>query len=207
MKKEVTQLDELLKRLQTEGVEQAKLEADKIINAAKLEAASITQEAEKKSQELHSHVQNQLNNKRESDQKRLKLAARDLTLKLNEDLRLKFSQFLEKNCNQTLDPALLKLAIKEIASSIGKESKISVYITEQEQGKLTEQLLGSFAQEIKQEIELKDKAGIASGFEISIEGESRYFEFTPEAISAEIVNLLGKGLSDLFQPFADEEES
>ena len=70
MKKEVTQLDELLKRLQTEGVEQAKLEADKIINAAKLEAASITQEAEKKSQELHSHVQNQLNNKRESDQKR-----------------------------------------------------------------------------------------------------------------------------------------
>ncbi|MDX2469336.1 MAG: hypothetical protein QNL04_02035 [SAR324 cluster bacterium] len=207
MDKEVTQLDDLLKRLQTEGVDKAKTEADKILKSAQLQAEAIVQDAEKKAKELQAQVQLKLNNKQDSDQKRLRLAARDLTLKLTEDLKSKFTKFLEKNCYQSLDLELLKSAIKEIAASIHGDEKIELHLSKADRQKLTGELLGSFAQEIKQKIILKEKEGLSSGFEMSIEGEARYFDFTPERIALEIIDLLGRELSDLLTPFAGEGDS
>ncbi|WP_372368415.1 V-type ATP synthase subunit E family protein [Candidatus Uabimicrobium sp. HlEnr_7] len=95
-------IQELAKKLQQEGVDQGKEEAQKIIASAQEQAAKIHKEAEEEKQATVAKAQQEADKLLESGKQNLQLAARDVTLQLKKDVEQIFNNLLNKQVKENL---------------------------------------------------------------------------------------------------------
>ena len=124
-------IQELAKKLQQEGVDQGKEEAQKIIASAQEEAAKIQKEAEEKKQALIKEAQQEADKILESGKQNLQLAARDVTLQLKKDVEQIFQNLLNKQVKENLAKAdivkdLLQNLISQYTQKSGHSLKIEI---------------------------------------------------------------------------------
>ncbi|MCY4177327.1 MAG: hypothetical protein OXD32_02375 [Endozoicomonadaceae bacterium] len=126
-------VDELLKKLQQEGVKQGKTEADEIVTKAKLEAEKIISQATEEANTLLTKAKKEADFVKNAGKESLDMAARNTILEVQSYL---IEQFAEKmhdiiTC-QMKDDTLLQKIILEIAgrSGLSTEKNIQVILPE-----------------------------------------------------------------------------
>jgi len=179
------QVQELINKIKTEGIQEAQSKAQEMEAAAQKKADDIIASAEQKALQLMSDAKAHQERLQDATQKALQQAARDMLLKLRQEICASLTRVADREVRQALSTdklaALIEKAIKGYAKGNQAED-IVVLLGEKDYKALKDSLLAQLKESVKQEVNVRQSNHVSSGFTISFdEGRSSY-EFTDETL-------------------------
>ena len=190
------EIQELATKLQQDGIAKGKEEAKKIIDEAKLEAKNIIDNANKEKNEILEKANQESESILENGKQNLRLTARDLMLKLQDDI----TSILQDVLKNTSDKALKKEEIlkKLIINLIKAHSKSEAADIEIPKG-----LNKDFKEWLKQEIKghIKENKEI-KGFKLQ-DKDGGEIEVTSQSVQESLLPLVSGLVKDIIQPKKD----
>lgn len=193
------QLENLIEKLKSEGVQAARQQSGEIVGEAKNEAQQITDNAKNKAEQIISQAKQEMEKSKASAEAAIKQAARDLILVIKEKIVDLFDRALKTQIQKPLSPDFLKELIMKFVEQIGTESTIEVIIGEAEKAKLLSFLQSTLKNELKNDVEIKVSNRITRGFRIGVKDQDVYYDFTDESITASLKEFLNPSLSKLLK--------
>ena len=193
------ELKNLIDKKKKEGVDEAQKDADNVIKEAKGKAKKIIEDAEKRKADILKEAQTQAQHFRDSSEKALKQAARDVLLTLRERVTDFFQRVVKGKVSAELTPGVLKEVIIRAVENFRKDGvlDIEVLVSEKDRNKLKIALFSALSQEAKKHLTLKSSKGIEKGFRIGEKGKDSYFDFTGEAITESFARYLNPKLREI----------
>lgn len=201
-----TQLQELIDRIKSEGIKEANSEADKIISEAKKKANDIVSKAHDEASTIVADAKSEAAKMENSGREALKQAGRDLVLSLKAEIIRMFDAVIKDQAGQALRSEGLKDAVVALLSAWGegKPDQLDLLLPESELENVESGLRAELAESFKQGVELKPVHTIDSGFRISMQDGSVYYNFTAEGIAEIIAEYVNPRLSALLKEAAEE---
>ncbi len=195
-----TNINALLDRIQTEGIEKAESEAAVIIKAAQETAHSIISKARQEAAAIAAESREELKRRERSLNSRLAQTGRDVVLNVKGEIIALFDRLLQHECRSCLKGKRLAVVISQIIGAWQTEHKslnLEILINEDDRHALVDELLAAFRQQLKDGIEIKGHPDITAGFRVGLKGAHLYYDFTDEAIAETIGQYLRPELSAL----------
>ncbi|MBY0585647.1 hypothetical protein K2X85_00625 [bacterium] len=108
-------VQQLIDRLKGEGVDAGQKQADSLLNEARSRATHILEQASEKAKQLTAEAEKESTRLRQSAEASLKLALRDTTIKLREEVVDRFAKELQQLVSHELNqPDFLRQALLEV---------------------------------------------------------------------------------------------
>ncbi len=194
-------VQDLIDKLQTEGVEKGRTEADALVTQARQEAMRTLDSAKTEAEEILAKARAESERFQKMSEDALRLAARDAVLKLNESIRSALSASVHRLVSHTLsDPEYLKqmiLAIARQATPEGAgEMEIQLPTTipsvaelrenpeSTDDGSLTALALGLTADALREGLTVVPGDDASTGLTLRIVDQDVEIDLTDEAVSA-----------------------
>ncbi|MBL7140303.1 MAG: hypothetical protein ISS74_05270 [Planctomycetes bacterium] len=205
-------IESFVSKLQDEGVEAGRKEAQKIKDVARAEADRIVQEAQQKAQKTLDDAEQQAKDTRERGQTDLRLAARDTVLRLRETLSRVLRTVLLTRTGQALgDIDFLKGLIRDVVMQYAqaeREGKAAVDI------RVSDEVRDRLTDWCRQELQPKAEAGgvaidlqgalAEAGFEYQVEGAN--VEVTRASVVETLSDLVSPRLREMVERAAEESQ-
>ena len=195
------ELQDLLERIQKDGVEKARTEADEIVSQAKTKAAEIIANAGKEAETALKQAETDGAVFAERGQKALEQAARDVVLSVGEAVNAFLAALTRQQVAQSLSGESLNTIVTDVIKSYTNastaDSKIEVLVNAEQKQAITDILMSQLAEEMKTGIEIKADDSILAGFRVSIKNEQVEHDFTDEAIAQAFSQLLRPHLAEI----------
>ncbi len=207
MQSEAILLDQLIRRLQKEGVDQAQQEAARIIEEAQKEAQEIKRQAIGETKEWAAEAKAELHRHQEALEQRLRLAARDLVLLTKENLEQAFAQFLKQSIQKNFTQEVMQKALLALAKSFNQGDKLTLVWPEAMKEQLANQLTQAFAQALGQEVEQARDQGLEQGFWLYLDEEKKYYDFSVRHLGEIFFNRLSGPIKEALVGFNLPSES
>lgn len=177
-------LESLIERIKKEGIDEVKKSAKVIIDQAKENAKAIVDEAKTLAKHVVQEAEIEAKRLQNNTESSLRQAARDLKLKIKEELILLFDKVLKSKISKDLSPDFMKeIILKVVDNLMAKEGQIEILSSREDKQKLEKLLLLGLKQEIKKTVIISAGKDVEKGFRIGIKGDSAYYDFSDEAIS------------------------
>ena len=180
------QLQELIERINREGVESAEKKASKIIKAAEERAKKIVDDAEDKAGELIGNAQTEAKSIKENAEKAIRQSFRNIMISLKDEIRKYLDTILKKEIGESLSPeALSKIILtvsKTCAEQIRGDKNVKVLISSADAKKIAESLIDRFKKETGTGVKIKPVPNIDAGFMISFDGGESSYDFTDQGL-------------------------
>lgn len=197
------ELQPLIDRIQKEGIETAESKAEEILEQAKKEASAILEHASAQAEILLEKADKDARAFSLRSQKTLEQSSRDLLISIGQSVSQIFSDLVEENLSQALDPSTIQKMLVTLAESYGKTSgrnpSIEVLLGKNEQSELASYLKAELAEKIKQGVEIRTENDLYPGFKVSFSEGSVYHDFTLEAIAEAVSSFLRPELAEIVQ--------
>ncbi|NOX24866.1 MAG: hypothetical protein GXP59_01885 [Deltaproteobacteria bacterium] len=194
-------LNSLLDRIQTEGVQKAESEAVAIIKAAHGKADLIIAAARQEARAISEESEAEMIKRREaSSTSRLTQTGRDVVLNVKGGIIVLIENILRHKCRSFLKDKNLEVLILRVITSWQAEHKtlnLEILVNEQERQSIFDELISTFQQQAENGIEVKGHPDIAAGFRFGIKGSHLYYDFTDQAIAETIAQYLRPELAAL----------
>ena len=191
-------LESLIERIKKEGTDEAKKSAKLIIDQAKENAKTIVREAKTLANHIVDQAETEVKKLKQNTENSLRQAARDLQLKIREELTALFDKVLKSKLSKDLDPDFMKeLILKIVEGLIAKEGQVEVLSSKEDKQRLEKLLLSGLNQEAKKTITIRASKDIEKGFRIGIKGESAYYDFSDEAILESLKVFLNPAIASM----------
>lgn len=185
-------LQSLLEKINREGVEKARAEADKIIADAKAKAAEIVKTANEESAKAKADAEQSAKDYAARAEETIRQAARDTVLKVEASV----TALLEKTLAKDVDKALAdeKTSGTLVAEAIkGLVGPVEVAVNP----KLAESLKAQLASQQNVTVVMDETLG--TGFSVKTEGGRVEHAFTGDAIATELAKRLRPDLAKLMK--------
>ncbi len=167
-------IQDLVQSIKHDGIEEAKKEANAVVDAAKLQAQEIIEAAKKEAAKILDDANREI----ESSKALVKQAERDAVLSIKKELDAQIGKILEAEVSKTMSGESLARII--IAALNGEDpAKYSVEVNA-----VTDSLKNGLSKEIEKGLELKPVKG--ASVKIALKDGTGYYDLSDE----EIVNLL-----------------
>jgi V/A-type H+-transporting ATPase subunit E len=173
-------LDGLIAKIKSEGIDLAEQEAKQIVEQAKQKAQSLLEAAELQKNDMLTQAQSEAEAIVNKGKIALNQAARDVEIKVKNDILKLFEKVLETEVSKSFTPDLYPTLIKDLVGQLG--GNLSISIPEGLEKKVMEAIQSSLSDEQTRATVLKS-ADLSSGFSISSSDEGWSFDVTPEEIS------------------------
>ncbi len=174
-------IQDLVQSIKHDGIEEAKKEADSVVDAAKLQAQEIIEAAKKEAAKILDDANREI----ESSKALIKQAERDAVLSIKKELESQVSKILEAEVSKAMSgDALVKVIVAALNGD--DPAKYTVEIAT-----VTDGLKNGLAKEIEKGLELKPVKG--ASIKLALKDGSGYYDFS----ETEIVNLLKPFLGTL----------
>ena len=188
------ELQQLLEKIQKDGVDKANAEANRILAEAKARAESIVKDAEAKARETESKAKAEADAYAKRAEATISQAARDIVSTVKNSVGSMFESILSRNVDSALaDPAtvapIAAAAVKEIAA--GKEAEVSVG------AKLANAIRAQLAADAAKGVTVVTDQSSGTGFSVKLDHGRVEHAFTGEAIAAELAKRLRPALAAL----------
>jgi V/A-type H+-transporting ATPase subunit E len=196
-------IESFVSKLQNEGVEAGKKEAEKIRDEARDEADRIVKEAEQKAEKIRQDAERDADDTRQRGQTDLELAARDTVLRLRETLNRALRTVLARGTEASLgDTEFLKGLIHDVVMQYAQadqegEATVEVRVSDEAKDQLTEwcrQQLAPEAQEAGAAVDIKGVLSEA-GFEYQVQDAN--VEVTQTSVVETLQDLVSPRLRDM----------
>ena len=195
------QLQELLERINREGVEKAENKAKEIILTANHKAEKIVNDAEKKAGELVDRADRDAKKIQESAEKAIRQSFRNIMLSLKEEIRKYFDRILTAQLGEALSPELLSKMIlavtKNCARQISGETDMQVLVSPDDAKELAGGLIERFKKEAGAGLTIKPVPAIDAGFMISFDGGESSYDFTDDGLKEILSTYISAQLKEI----------
>lgn len=177
------QLQELIDKIKSNGVQSAKDEGAKIVSAARAEAVAIVAKAKAEASELLQKAEETVARNDKSGREALQLAARDLLLNLNERITSLFNASMTATTASAMDKEHLSSLIKTVLSTLNSQNAFVISLSEKDAITFGEALKAELASLAKAGIEIKPTRGIDAGFRIEEKNGAIAYDFSSNVIA------------------------
>jgi len=195
------ELQSLLDKIQSEGVEKANEKAKSILEKAEKEAAATLASAEKKSADLHANAEADAAVLRERAEQAVRQAARDIVIGVGQSIQQTLERVLLKNLDEALSgdflQTFLEKIVKAVASQPDAAGGIEVLVPREQADKLAafaaQNLTGAVAGGLK----IAPATDVKAGIRVMTAGGRIEHDFTNEAIMAAMSKLMSPALTKM----------
>ncbi len=172
----------LIEKIQEEGVKVAEDKAKVIEEQAKKQAQDIMEKARKEAGRLLAEATDKMSQMQTSTKLSLQQAGRDLLLALKKEINALLDKVILASVHQALEPDELAKMISALIRDSHAKEKVIISLKKEDAEKLEKAYLNKLKDELKKEIILKPSADILGGFMISYDSGKSYFDFTDKAL-------------------------
>lgn len=188
------ELRTLLERLQRDGVDAGRQQADAAVAQANQEAQRIVAEARREAERLLAAAQQEADRTIERTQANLQHAARDLLLVLGQRIEDVVREIVGERVGSVLDgPTVLELATKLIDGFVERgraAGALDLVVGTELKQVLTDAVLQSLREHLQHGITVHMQPGIGKGFKIRMGDGGVTHDFTAPAIAAALSDLV-----------------
>ena len=186
------ELQQLLEKIQHDGVEKANAEAATILAKAKADAAAILKDAESKAAAFRAQAETDAKAFEERAQKTISQAARDTVLEVKDAIGRMLEKLLAKDVVAALaDPSeAAKLALAAV-NELGSNADVAAG------EKLAAALKAQLAADAKAGVKVVLDESVGTGFSIRLDGGRVEHDFSESAIVAALAKRLRPDLAKL----------
>jgi len=186
-------LNALIEKIQTEGIEAAEAKAREIEAQAKKEAEIIIAKAKQDAQNVLSKAKTEATKTEESTKSLLKQAGRDLLLNLKKEINSTLEKIINMRVKESLGAGEISKIIISFIKDMSKEERTNVVIL------LEKSFLSELKEEVKKGITIKASEDISGGLTISYDAGKSHFDFTDKAITEYIITHLKPKLAEILK--------
>ncbi len=200
-------IQNLIRKIQEEGVKAAQEQARDIEAKARLEAQTILEKARREAEKLFSETKEKISREENSSNVLLKQAGRDLLLSLRKELEHTLQRLIMQEVQGIFKVGdLEKIIIFLLKEPPTAYSSSIVALSKEDYMHLEGYFLDKLKEEIKKNIVLKSSEEISGGFTISFDQGKSCFDFTDKALSEYIGSFLKPKLSEILKGAASDAE-
>jgi V/A-type H+/Na+-transporting ATPase subunit E len=180
------QIQALIEKIKSEGVQEAEQKALEIKQRAQKEAEEIIAQAKKEAAKLVADAEAKGKKTEANTHAALRQAARDMLLKLRKEIDATLRRVIGKTIEESLSPEnLSELIIKVLLvyakqATEGAESVVS--LSEKDYKKMKDSFLAKLKEAVKQPLTLRSEGNIRAGFTISFDAGKSSFDFTDQSL-------------------------
>ena len=120
------QLENLIEKLKSEGVQAAQQQSDQIINDAKKEAQGIIDNAKKEAEMITQDAGKKAEKFKIGADAAVRQASRDMILVIKEKITGLFDRILKTKVEQTLSPDFIKMLILKLSENMQQGNAIEI---------------------------------------------------------------------------------
>lgn len=192
-------LQQLLDKIQRDGVDKAQAEADKILSDARAQAKTIIESAQADAARVKVDVQQKTEAFEHRAEETMRQAARDTVLNVEKAVTRLLEQMLLKDVNATFDKEgelIAGLAVEAIRAYITDKGGIEVDAA----AKLADTLRAKLASEAAQGVTIVTDETAGTGFRVRLAGGRIEHDFTGKAVAEALSKQLRPRLAALLKP-------
>lgn len=194
------ELQGLLDRIQKEGVERAESDAATIVDEAKAKAKTIVAEAEKQAKGIIEKADSESKLFQQRSENAVRQAARDVILSIGEAVTETLQGIVERQVDAALDTDALPKMIQETVQAYTQANgadNIEVLLSEKQQKAVTAYFMKAFAEAMKDGLTIRGSRSVISGFTVALKDSGVQHDFTGEALTTAIGQLLRPQLAKI----------
>ena len=192
-------LNSVIEKIQTDGVNKAEEQASVIIKEAEAKAADIVSSAKQQKDETIKKAEKLANEFKVNGEAAVRQAARDVIIALRAQMEALLDSIIKKEVSAGLTPDVLKEIItKLVTSSIEREDvDLEILLGEKDKHALRETLGALLQGDLKKGVTIKVSPTLKKGFRIGKKGENEYYDFSDDAIAEAFNFYLNKKLREV----------
>ncbi|HWR11252.1 MAG TPA: V-type ATP synthase subunit E [Rectinemataceae bacterium] len=192
------QVQELLKRIKDEGVDEARAEAERIVAEADLKAKAIVVKAEKSAFELEAGAATRIEAMEKASKLALVQASRDTILALREKVQGFMRDAIVATSAEVLDAAFIEKVLPDLLKSMVKETQgdLVILLPPATLKSLASAFANRLAKELGKGVQFKPFDGIDAGFRIAVEASSVQYDFSAESVAEILASRVNARLAE-----------
>jgi V/A-type H+-transporting ATPase subunit E len=203
------QLQSLLDRIRSEGVERAEAEAAAIAADAEERARRIEEEAEAEAARLRRAADDDAEATRQRSEKALEQAARDFLLSLQRRIEAVLRQSLRQTVAGGLTPETVAEMLVRLADAYAahdmNESRVDVLLPAEDRERLAALVMDKYRDLVAQGLTLRTDDKLEKGFRVSLADDNVYHDFSLTALAEALAPVLKGPLAECVARAAREE--
>ena len=196
-------LQNLLERIQKEGVQTAEQKADQIIKDAEAKAQSILNDAKTQAQSDVAKAETEAKSFDAHAKQSIQQAARDVVLSVQRQIDKTLQSIVRQKVSEALSADGLKNIVLKVAEAYAKglpnEARIEVLLSEDERRAIGDALVAEFGKSAQTGLTVSASDTIISGFSLSVVDGNVEHDFSGEAVTEALCALLRPRLAELIR--------
>jgi V/A-type H+-transporting ATPase subunit E len=200
------QIQELLQKIQSEGVDAARAEADKILADARISASALIEAAKRKAEETESESRSRIESAEKASRLALVQASRDTILGLREKVQAFMNAAVLSTVKEAFGAQYLATLLPSILGSLIKDGStdLTVLLAPKVLAQLDSSLASRLSSELGAGITFKPFAGIDAGFRVTASGSSAHYDFSAETVAQILASRVNSRLAECVQTSLSE---
>ena len=179
------QVQELLERIKSDGIDAAQAEAGRIVSGAQAQAKALVADAEKRAADLEAAAQTRVAALEKASKLALAQASRDTILALRARVQEFMSAAIQSSTVETLDAKYIATLLPEVLAAMAKDSggDLTVFLPAKTLEALDGALANRLAKEIGVGVQFKPYDGIDAGFRVAVDASGARYDFAAESVA------------------------
>ncbi|HBR13921.1 MAG TPA: hypothetical protein DD723_00025 [Candidatus Omnitrophica bacterium] len=200
------QVQELIDKIKSEGIQSAEQKAKEIEQQAQKKAGSIVMEATKQAQQIIAEAKTEILKIQKSSQTASIQASRDMLLSLRKEIQSALQKIISHQVHDTLTTEnlahILGLIVQKTLEGQNEEKDILVCLNPHDLEKLKAGFMAKLQHQLKQQVKFQSAEDIGKGFLISFDGGKSSFDFTDVALSEYLARFVNPQVASLIKEAA-----
>jgi len=195
------QVQELIDKIKSEGVQAAEDKAREIENQAKDQAQSIIADSKRQAEQIIVEAKQEVKKMQESTRMALKQSSRDMLLSLRKEIEQTLQKIITTQVSDTLTSenlaTILEAVIQKFIEDKASDSEIVVNLNPEDLEQLKSGFIAKLQKQLKQPIKFRSSDDIGKGFSISFDAGKSAFDFTDASLAEQLGSYLNTQVADL----------
>ena len=188
----------LLNRIQSEGIEKAEAEKKLILDSAKQQAEEILAKAKADADEIIKAANADAAVSERRGKAAIQQAARDTLLALQNDFQKRLESIVHDTLGAALTPEVMAQIVLKMAEkylSQNDNAGIEILLSKEDAAVLESGLKAGLLADLKAKPEIHLSSNISSGLKIGVKGSDLFFDFSDDALTEVICDFAGPKLA------------
>jgi V/A-type H+-transporting ATPase subunit E len=199
-------LQNLIDRIQKEGLSKAESEAGRIVAAAQESAAGLVRDAEARAKDIVTRAESDSRTFVERGNRALEQVARDTILLVRDAVSDTLGAIVRAEVGRAIAPEVLQeMVIKVVAAYADADREgrdLRLVLAPEDAKRIGDYFLQRYRTAIEKGLRIEANKGIPAGFRVSSDGTHVHHDFTPEKIAEAFCQMLRPRLAEIVKQAA-----
>ena len=200
-KKMAQQVQDLINKIKTEGIQAAEQKAAEIEAAARHKSDAIINDAKKRAEEMISEAKADIKKSQHSSEIALQQSSRNMLLSLRKEIQSLLKNNILNSTSEALNTEQLAKIIQTTVNNYTNKAtaveNVKLLLNADDLKKLKDGFLSDLQKRLKGSVEFKSSQDIGKGFVVSFDNGKSSFDFTDRSLAEYLSTFLNEELAKI----------